>query len=126
MARVKAILQAGSCSHLFNKISFTSRQSTHPHPCRSLQVFVTAFLRFLVAKRTLVLNDMFHTMRAGTLASLLLLFTTTCSCIKYEPDQVLWNLNQNETATDPLHYWGQWPNHSTYVPSDGKHIADGK
>lgn len=30
----------------------------------------------------------------------------------YDPDQVAWNLNQNRTATDPLDYWGEWPNHS--------------
>ena len=30
----------------------------------------------------------------------------------YDPEQVRWNLNQNQTATDPLDYWGEWPNHS--------------
>ena len=30
----------------------------------------------------------------------------------YDPDQVSWNLNQNQSAVDPLNYWGQWPNHS--------------
>ena len=30
----------------------------------------------------------------------------------YDPEQVGWNLNQNRTATNPLDYWGQWPNHS--------------
>ena len=30
----------------------------------------------------------------------------------YDPEQTGWNLNQNQTATDPLDYWGQWPNHS--------------
>lgn len=58
-------------------------------------------------------------MISSTVASLLLLFTTTTFCIKYEPDQVLWNLNQNQSATDPLDYWGQWPNHSESVPSRG-------
>lgn len=33
-------------------------------------------------------------------------------CIKYDPEQVLWNINQNQTATDVLDYWGQWENHS--------------
>lgn len=33
-------------------------------------------------------------------------------CIKYDSEQVLWNLNQNQTATDVMDYWGQWENHS--------------
>ena len=33
-------------------------------------------------------------------------------CIRYDPEQVLWNLNQNQTATDVMDYWGQWENHS--------------
>jgi alpha-1,3-glucan synthase len=36
--------------------------------------------------------------------------------LRYEPDQVGFNLNQNATATDPLDYWGEWENH-TYFPS---------
>lgn len=117
MARMDAILQAGSCSHLFNKSSFISRQS--PYPCRllqTIQVLVTACLRFFFSERAVVFHDMFHIMNAGTAASLLLLFSSTALCIKYEPDQVLWNLNQNQTATNPLDYWGQWPNHSKHSP----------
>jgi len=33
------------------------------------------------------------------------------SALKYDPDQVLWNLNQNQTATSGLDYWGEWQNH---------------
>ena len=47
-------------------------------------------------------------------ALLLVFLTTITSCIKYEPDQVLWNLNQNQSAANPLNYWGQWENHSKY------------
>ena len=43
---------------------------------------------------------------------LLAFLTIYSSCIQYEPDQVLWNLNQNETATDVMDYWGMWENHS--------------
>ena len=39
------------------------------------------------------------------------LFRSAASLI-YDPEQIGWNLNQNKTATDPLDYWGQWPNHS--------------
>ena len=38
-------------------------------------------------------------------------------CIKYDAEQVLWNLNQNQTATNVMDYWGQWENHSKGNPS---------
>ena len=38
----------------------------------------------------------------------------------YDSEQVGWNLNQNETATNPLDYWGQWPDHSK-LPSNERH-----
>lgn len=44
-------------------------------------------------------------------AELMLLLPFVVS-LRYEPEQVKWNLNQNETATSPLDYWGEWPNHS--------------
>lgn len=68
---------------------------------------------------------MFNRMTPGTAASVLLVLITNVLCIKYEPDQVLWNLNQNETATDPLDYWGEWPNHSESIPTGTSH-ADRK
>ena len=46
------------------------------------------------------------------LAILLALTTNPCVSIQFDPDQVLWNLNQNETATDVMNYWGKWDNHS--------------
>ncbi|CAN8104147.1 unnamed protein product [Discula destructiva] len=50
----------------------------------------------------------------------LLLFVSTCFttifALKYESSYTNWNLNQNETATDPLDYWGEWENH-TFHPS---------
>ena len=45
-------------------------------------------------------------------ASLLLFLASVSFCIRYDPDQVLWNLNQNETATEVMDYWGKWENHS--------------
>lgn len=44
------------------------------------------------------------------------LFSTTCSAYKYDPAYSQWNLNQNQTAVDPLDYWGEWSGH-TYTPS---------
>jgi alpha-1,3-glucan synthase len=38
--------------------------------------------------------------------------------LPYDPDQVPFNLNRNQTATHPLDYSGQWENH-TYHPSPG-------
>jgi len=45
------------------------------------------------------------------LASFVFLFPFV-SPLRYDPAQVSWNLNQNQSATDPLAYYGQWPNHS--------------
>lgn len=51
--------------------------------------------------------------------SLLLLVSTCFTTIlglKYDSSQSSWNLNQNESASDPLDYWGEWDNH-TYQTS---------
>ncbi|KAL8766393.1 MAG: hypothetical protein Q9209_006827 [Squamulea sp. 1 TL-2023] len=47
---------------------------------------------------------------------LFVFFSTSCSALRYDPAQVAFNLNENQTATDPTQYWGQWDNH-TYHPS---------
>ncbi|ORY55827.1 uncharacterized protein BCR38DRAFT_461815 [Pseudomassariella vexata] len=36
--------------------------------------------------------------------------------LRYEDTHADWNLNQNDSATDPLDYWGEWTGHS-YTPS---------
>ncbi len=41
----------------------------------------------------------------------LVAWASLTSALKYDPDQVLWNLNQNQTATSGLDYWGEWPDH---------------
>ena len=46
------------------------------------------------------------------LALIVALFICSSLCIQYDPEQVLWNLNQNQTATNVMDYWGQWENHS--------------
>jgi len=43
------------------------------------------------------------------------------SPLRYDPAQVSWNLNQNQSATDPLAYYGQWPNHSKSQQRSIKH-----
>ncbi|PYH83359.1 alpha-1,3-glucan synthase [Aspergillus uvarum CBS 121591] len=44
------------------------------------------------------------------------LATPLALCIPYLEEEVNWNLNQNQTATDPLDYSGLWDGH-TYNPS---------
>jgi alpha-1,3-glucan synthase len=36
--------------------------------------------------------------------------------LRYDPDYVQWNLNQNQNAIHPSDYWGEWENH-TFKPS---------
>lgn len=43
---------------------------------------------------------------------LLAICLATAAALPYDPEQTLWNLNQNKTATSVLDYWGQWENHS--------------
>lgn len=55
--------------------------------------------------------------RASLCRGLLLsLFSSAAIALIYDAQEVLYNLNTNETATDPLDYWGQWENH-TFNPS---------
>jgi alpha-1,3-glucan synthase len=42
--------------------------------------------------------------------------SSVVNALRYDPEQIPFNLNQNETATDPLDYSGKWENH-TYQPS---------
>ena len=41
----------------------------------------------------------------------LMLLTSIVSALVYDTEQVAFNLNTNQTATDPLDYWGEWQNH---------------
>jgi alpha-1,3-glucan synthase len=45
-----------------------------------------------------------------------LLLISAAATLHFDPEQVGFNLNENETATDPLDYWGEWTNHS-FQPS---------
>ena len=44
------------------------------------------------------------------------LLSRIAQSLPHLPEEVDWNLNQNETATNPLDYSGQWDGHS-YTPS---------
>lgn len=54
--------------------------------------------------------------RLRSLFVLFFLYIYSTNGLKYDATQTLFNLNQNETATDPLDYWGEWDSH-TYHPS---------
>jgi alpha-1,3-glucan synthase len=40
------------------------------------------------------------------------------SGLRYDPDQVAYNLNQEENAIDPLDYWGEWSDHNYTASPD--------
>lgn len=48
--------------------------------------------------------------------SLLATFVAVASALRYDPQQVDYNLNTNQAATNPLDYSGTWAGH-TYFPS---------
>ncbi|KAI5242087.1 alpha-1,3-glucan synthase [Aureobasidium subglaciale] len=50
--------------------------------------------------------------KSATLLSLsFTLYFSRTQALSWSADHALWNLNQNETATGPLEYWGEWPAH---------------
>ncbi|KAF2665711.1 putative alpha-1,3-glucan synthase [Microthyrium microscopicum] len=46
----------------------------------------------------------------------IILGSLQCLALRYDPLQVGFNLNENQSAVEPKDYWGQWDNH-TYNPS---------
>lgn len=46
----------------------------------------------------------------------LLLCVATACALRFDPSQIAYNINTNQTANDPLDYWGGWQNH-TFHPS---------
>lgn len=58
------------------------------------------------------------TVTMGACRSLLSLFYLVVSVfsLRWDPAQEGWNLNLNQSAVDPLDYWGEWENH-TFHPS---------
>lgn len=51
------------------------------------------------------------------LASALLVSSSTVAALPYLPEEVAYNLNQNQSATEPQAYWGEWGGNHTYYPS---------
>ncbi|KAI9821263.1 MAG: Cell wall alpha-1,3-glucan synthase ags1 [Pycnora praestabilis] len=52
----------------------------------------------------------------GPVGVLLAFVIAGATALRYDPEQVGFNLNENQDALNPLDYWGQWDNH-TYNPS---------
>jgi len=48
----------------------------------------------------------------------LALFATLSFCLPYLPEYEAYNLNQNKSATSPLEYWGEWPDHKFHPSPD--------
>lgn len=55
-------------------------------------------------------------MKVGPLGLLLGLLAATSTALKYDPAYLEFNLNQNQTATQPIDYWGEWEGHE-FTPS---------
>lgn len=43
-------------------------------------------------------------------------FAVKGTCWPYDESLTDYNINENQSATNPLEYWGEWPDH-TYFPS---------
>ena len=52
----------------------------------------------------------------ASVGALLTGLVISTQALRYDPEQVPWNLNTNQTASHPVDYWGQWDGH-TYNPS---------
>ncbi|KAH0846408.1 hypothetical protein AYO21_07155 [Fonsecaea monophora] len=52
----------------------------------------------------------------NTLSWATFLFLSSCRALRYDPAFLQYNLNQNQTAENPLDYWGEWKDHQ-YHPS---------
>lgn len=62
---------------------------------------------------------MIPSVRDGALLAVftaLTILVRSTGAYSYDPFYTAYNTNQNETAVDPLDYWGEWTNH-TYTPS---------
>ncbi len=57
-------------------------------------------------------------MLGALVGGLLALSVTSVTALRYDPEQVAWNLNLQKDAAHPLDYWGEWENH-TYHKSPG-------
>ncbi|KAI9835518.1 MAG: hypothetical protein M1819_001969 [Sarea resinae] len=51
-----------------------------------------------------------------SVATVLSFFVQLLNALRYDPEYLAFNLNQNQTAVDPTDYWGEWGEHD-YTPS---------
>lgn len=59
---------------------------------------------------------MFFAKMQHSVLVILSLLSVTALCWPYTESLVDYNLNENKTATGPIDYWGEWPDHD-YHPS---------
>lgn len=55
-------------------------------------------------------------MKVGPLGLLSVLLAAPSIALRYDPAYLEYNLNQNQTATQPIDYWGEWDGHE-FTPS---------
>lgn len=51
-----------------------------------------------------------------TLLLLAGIYAVGLDALRFDASQAYWNLNQNQSATSPLDYWGEWEHHN-FTPS---------
>jgi alpha-1,3-glucan synthase len=51
-----------------------------------------------------------------SISSIFILYLSFVKSLKYDPRYKGYNLNENQTASNPLDYWGEWNTHS-FFPS---------
>ena len=52
----------------------------------------------------------------GPVGAILTALVASTVALRYDPEQVGFNLNTNKTAVNPVDYWGSWDGHD-YNPS---------
>lgn len=57
-----------------------------------------------------------RTLRPGAWVVWSIIFCSFSSAYRYDPAYTEYNINENQTAVNPLDYWGEWSGHE-YTPS---------
>ena len=53
----------------------------------------------------------------GSVGAVLATLVISTNALRYDPAQVAYNLNTNQSAINPVDYWGEWGDNHTYYPS---------
>lgn len=79
-------------------------------------VYVYASVNTIIMAASLFPSMLNPTSLFRILLSVLVLSFTLVQALEYIPEEADYNLNQNQTATQVLDYWGEWSDHD-YHPS---------